>query len=105
MALRDHACVFPWCTRPARKLEPDGHPCDCDHVTAYKDRPQTCSCSLAPLCRRHHRLKTHSAWTNTILDPGTYLWSSPHGYQYLRDHHGTLDVSPDQRLTRRPPRD
>ena len=53
-------------------------------------------CRLAPLCRRHHRLKTHSAWTYTILEPGSYLWSSPHGYHYLRDHHGTLDVSPDR---------
>ena len=55
----------------------------------------TCSCNIAPLCRGHHRLKTHSGWTYTTLDPGTYLWSSPHGYQFLRDHHGTLDVSPD----------
>lgn len=96
VALRDHACVFPWCTRPARNLTPDGHPCDCDHVTPYRDDGgggQTCSCSLAPLCRTHHRLKTHSPWTYTVLDPGTYLWSSPHGYQYLRDHTGTLDVS------------
>ncbi len=97
VALRDHACVFPWCTRPARTLQPDGHPCDCDHIEPWRDDGggrQTCSCSLAPLCRTHHRLKTHSAWRYTTLDPGTYLWSSPHGYQYLRDHHGTLDVSP-----------
>jgi hypothetical protein len=31
-----------------------------------------------------------------MLEPGSYLWSSPHGYQFLRDHHGTLDVSPDR---------
>ena len=24
------------------------------------------------------------------------MWTSPHGYQYLRDHHGTLDVSRDR---------
>jgi hypothetical protein len=35
-----------------------------------------------------------------VLDPGTYLWTSPHGYQFLRDLSGTLDVSPDRR---RPP--
>ena len=28
------------------------------------------------------------------LEPGTYLWRSPLGYQYLRDHTGTLDVTP-----------
>ncbi len=107
VALRDHACVFPWCTRPARRLTPDDHGCDCDHARPWRqdgEEQQTCSCQLAPLCRRHHRLKTHGRWRYTILDPGTYLWSSPHGYQFLRDHHGTLDVSPD-RKTHHPPRD
>ncbi len=36
-----------------------------------------------------------------MLEAGSYLWTSPHGYQFLRDNHGTLDVSSD----RRPPRD
>jgi hypothetical protein len=31
-----------------------------------------------------------------MLEPGTFLWSSAHGYQFLRDHHGTLDVSRDR---------
>ncbi|MGZ5400042.1 MAG: hypothetical protein ACXWDM_08510, partial [Nocardioides sp.] len=78
------------------------HGCDCDHAVPYRDdggTHQTCSCSLAPLCRTHHRHKTHGAWTYTILEPGSYLWSSPHGDQYLRDHTGTLDVTP----SRRPP--
>ncbi len=92
--LRDDSCVFPWCTRPARA-------CDCDHVIAYAEGGTTCSCDLAPLCRRHHRLKTHSTWTYTVLEPGTYLWSSPHGYQFLRDDEGTLDVSPDRPPPRR----
>jgi hypothetical protein len=48
------------------------------------------------LCRRHHRLKTHTPWTYTVLDPGTYLWTSPHGYQLLRDPTGTLDITPDR---------
>ncbi len=26
-----------------------------------------------------------------------YLWTSKHGYQYLRDPDGTLDVSRDRR--------
>jgi hypothetical protein len=87
--LRDVTCVFPWCTRPARG-------CDHDHVVPHAAGGVTCSCNLAPLCRRHHRLKTHAiGWTYTVLDPGTYLWSSPHGYQFLRDHHGTSDVTHD----------
>ncbi|MCW2867308.1 MAG: endonuclease [Marmoricola sp.] len=87
--LLDHSCVFPWCNAPARTA-------DCDHVVAHGDGGPTCSCNLAPLCRRHHRLKTHATWTSTSVSPGTYLWSSPHGYQFLRDHHGTRDVTADR---------
>jgi hypothetical protein len=99
VAVRDRTCVFPWCTRPARTCRPDRpgeHPCDCDHVHPRSKNGPTCSCNLAPLCRRHHRLKTHSPWTYLVLDPGTYLWTSPHGYQFLRDPIGTLDVSSDR---------
>src|SRR5699024_7208083 len=46
VGLRDHTCVFPWCTRkPART--------DCDHTVAWKPDGSggpTCSCNLAPLC-------------------------------------------------------
>jgi len=97
VALRDHACVFPWCTRPARRLAPDRHGCDCDHVVPHGKGGATCTRQLAPLCRRHHRIKTHGGWGYTILEPGSYLWTSPHGYQYLRDHEGTLDVTGDRR--------
>jgi 5-methylcytosine-specific restriction endonuclease McrA len=88
--LRDHSCVFPWCSRSARKM-------DADHVVPYAEGGTTSSDNIAPLCRRHHRLKTHSAWTYTMRELGSFLWSSPHGYQFLRDHHGTLDVSRDRR--------
>jgi hypothetical protein len=89
-------CVFPWCTRPARALEPDEHDADCDHRVPYARVQHSCSCNTAPLCRRHHRAKTHAGWSYTALERGTYVWTSPHGYQYLRDHHGTLDVSRDR---------
>ncbi|MFZ2016819.1 MAG: HNH endonuclease [Nocardioides sp.] len=96
VAVRDHTCVFPWCTRPARRCHHDDHPCDDDHVVARGGAGPTCSCNIAPLCRRHHRLKTHSPWSYLVLDPGTYLWTTPHGYQFLRDETGTLDVSRDR---------
>jgi hypothetical protein len=110
VALRDHTCVFPWCTRPARRLPPTQHRagehgCDCDHVTPHARGGVTCTCQLAPLCRRHHRLKTHGGWTYTILEPGSYLWRSPHGYHYLRDHTGTHDVSRDRHPPPAPPPD
>ena len=96
VALRDATCVFPWCTRPARR-------CDCDHTVAHRDGGVTCSCNLAALCRRHHRLKTHSPWSYVALDPGRYLWTSPHGYQFLRDHRGTTDLSRDRPRQARSP--
>jgi hypothetical protein len=99
VALRDRTCVFPWCTRPARGCRPDdpvAPACDDDHVVPRARGGPTCSCNVAPLCRRHHRLKTHAPWTYLVVDPGTYLWTSPHGYQFLRDHTGTVDVSRDR---------
>ena len=84
--LINHACVFPWCTRSARA-------CDSDHIEPHDTGGPTCSDNIAPLCRKHHRLKTHGGWTYTPIERGTYLWTSPHGYTYLRDRTGTLDVS------------
>ncbi|MGA9749889.1 MAG: hypothetical protein WBQ50_20745, partial [Nocardioides sp.] len=39
------------------------------------------------------KLETHTAWHYVMLERGSYLWTSPHGYQFLRDHDGTLDVT------------
>ena len=84
-ALVDVHCVFPHCTQPAVR-------CDCDHGIPYALGGTTCSCNTAPLCRRHHRAKTHSAWDYVTLDRGTYLWTSPNGIQVIRDHRGTHPV-------------
>ena len=75
--LAQPVCAFPWCERPARR-------CDTDHVTAHGDGGPTCSCNLAPLCRRHHRAKTHTAWTYDKADSGAYVWRSPHGLHLLK---------------------
>ena len=93
-ALRDLTCVFPWCTRPARRLRPDQHGCDADHTTPYARGGRTCTCQLAPLCRTHHRAKTHADWRIRVLALGSYEWTSPHGLQWLRDHTGTRPVHP-----------
>ena len=63
-------CIFPWCTRPARR-------CDKDHRVPYDEGGTTCDCNLAPLCRRHHRHKTHRGFRYTIIEPGTWLWRTP----------------------------
>lgn len=84
--LRDRTCVHPRCTRPARA-------CDIDHIEPFdhahpESGGQTTTHNLAPLCRRHHRLKTHGGWRYAMLANGVYLWTSPHGYLFLRDHNG-----------------
>ena len=68
--LLNPTCVFPGCNRRAVH-------CDHDHITAHADGGTTCTCNIAPLCRGHHRLKTHGGWTYTKLDPTTYLWQAP----------------------------
>jgi len=65
VALRDRTCVFPWCTRPARNChpgdpdrhpgDPDRHLCDSDHIIPRGRNGPTCSCNVAPLCRRQPR--------------------------------------------------
>ncbi len=96
VVLRDRTCVFPHCTRPARR-------CDVDHVIPYdpdaeaEGRPQpgpTQTDNLACLCRGHHRLKTFTAWRYDMLAPGVFEWTSPHGYRYRRDHTGTTALDP-----------
>ncbi len=57
---RDRTCVFPWCGRNARR-------CDLDHIVPFDHQHPdrggpTATDNLAPLCRRHHRLKTKGRW-------------------------------------------
>ena len=96
--LRDGTCVFPWCTRPARR-------CDIDHIQAYdhttdaEHQPQpgpTHTDNLAALCRFHHRLKTHTAWRYEMVEPGAYVWTSPHGHQFRRDRTGSTALDPPE---------
>ena len=85
--LRDGTCVFAFCFRPAEK-------CDCEHRVPHEDGGPTCSCNQAPCCRRHHRAKTTGGWTYVTVEPGVYLWRSPLGYQYLKDHTAPLTSPP-----------
>ena len=96
--LRDGTCVFPWCTRPARR-------CDIDHIDSYdhtadaEGRPQpgpTHTDNLAALCRFHHRVKTHTAWRYQMVDPGGFVWTSPHGHRFRRDPSGSTALDPPE---------
>jgi hypothetical protein len=79
--LRDGHCVFPGCDRDARS-------CDLDHIQPYLSPDdggppgQTSTAGLACLCRRHHRLKTFTAWTYQRRADGDYQWTSPHRRTY-----------------------
>ena len=105
---RPHRCRGLRGPRPARHRDPAAEPHLClprlhPPRPGLRLRPRhrlrpgrtDLRCNIAPLCRGHHRLKTHGGWTYTKLDPTTYLWRSPHGHHYLRDHHGTSRASPD----------
>ena len=102
--LKRPTCVFPHCTRTSTRV-------DLDHIDEYvpPDRGgppgQTATDRLAPLCRRHHRAKTHPspvpsneagsttiAWDYVQLTPTTWLWTSPHGIRYLVHPDGTTTL-------------
>jgi hypothetical protein len=93
VVLRDAHCVFPGCGRDSRI-------CDLDHITEYLPMEdggppgQTRPGNLAPLCRSHHRAKTHTAWHYQRLDDGSYEWTAPTGHQYC--------VTPTSRRTATP---
>jgi Domain of unknown function (DUF222) len=68
--LRNPTCVFPGCAITATS-------CDLDHTIPWPHGP-TCPCNLGPLCRRHHRLKTHDpGWHLANHDNGTFTWTTP----------------------------
>ena len=76
---RDRHCRFPGCRRRATR-------CDLDHTTPWP-AGTTSADNLHALCRYHHRLKTHTAWTVTTGPNHTLTWTSPRGHTY----HSHLD--------------
>ena len=72
--LTNPTCVYPRCTRPSRSA-------DLDHVEEW-DGHNTDSRNLAPLCRGHHRYKTHGGWTVVRTAPTSFTWTSKYGYTY-----------------------
>jgi hypothetical protein len=80
VVLRDRHCIFPGCTRHARG-------CDLDHIDPYRHPDQggppgqTHPDNHAPLCRRHHRAKTHGTLSYHRLPDGSYHWTLPTGQE------------------------
>ena len=99
--LKRPTCVFPHCTRTSTRT-------DLDHIDEYVPPDQggppgqTSTATLAPLCRRHHRAKTHPSpvstssttvrWDYDQLTPTTWLWTSPHGLRFLVHPDGTTEL-------------
>jgi len=72
--LTNATCVYPHCSRPARSA-------DLDHVENW-DGHNTTSRNLAPLCRGHHRYKTHAGWDVVRTGPTSFTWTTKYGYSY-----------------------
>ena len=73
--VRDRHCRFPGCTRPASA-------CDLDHLAPWPAGATDVD-NLHALCRRHHRIKTHTGWQVVAGPNGTLIWTSPRGRVYL----------------------
>ena len=88
---RDLVCGFPWCGR--RGLHRD-----LDHIVEYARprRGRTAgsdnSHNMARLCRFHHRVKTHTAWTYWREPDDSLTWRSPTRQQFRVDSTGTTQL-------------
>ena len=72
---RDWTCTFPGCARCAADA-------DLDHMENF-DGSNTTAENLHPLCRTHHRIKTHAGWNPSRRPDGSTLWTSPTGHEYV----------------------
>ena len=73
---RTTTCSYYGCGQPAFR-------CDLDHTIPYDDGGITCQCDIAPLCRRHHRMKQTQRWMLEQVSPGVMAWLTPAGRRYI----------------------
>jgi hypothetical protein len=64
-------CLVPGCLRPAPA-------CELDHTLAYPQGP-TATTNLAPLCRRHHKVKHAMGYKLTTNPDGSHTLHTRHG--------------------------
>jgi hypothetical protein len=70
---RDRTCRHPGCGNHAGWA-------DLDHVVAHADGGETDCSNLCCLCRRHHRLKTHTrGWSYVMTCDGILTVTTPSG--------------------------
>ena len=76
---RDPLCIIRGCSRPAER-------CELDHRIPF-NKGATSADNLAPLCKRHHDLKTSGDWQLTKTSWGELVWITPTGRRYTLDAH------------------
>jgi hypothetical protein len=94
LAARDEHCRFPGCRRPVWR-------CDIDHTIDHAHGGPTCHHNLAHLCRSHHTVKHHTAWTVQQTAPGVLVWTSPTGRQHTDRPEPVIRFTPDNDDTQR----
>jgi hypothetical protein len=75
LVARHLTCVFPGCHRAAASS-------DLDHEPPWRPEGlggRTSSVDLRPLCRRHHRMKTHHLWDMEHFGRDGTAWYTPSG--------------------------
>jgi hypothetical protein len=77
---RDPLCVIRGCNRPAER-------CDLDHRIPFNSGGTTSAENMAPLCERHHNLKTSGDWQLPKTSWGDLVWITPTGRRYELDKH------------------
>ncbi len=75
LEIRHATCSYAGCQRPAER-------CDLDHTVPYDRGGRTCTCNLAPACRRHHKAKQTPGWRLVQSQPGHLTWTTPSGRSY-----------------------
>jgi hypothetical protein len=94
---RDRTCRHPGCGQPVARV-------DLDHVLSYADGGPTDCANLCCLCRRHHRLKTHSpGWRFVLTDQGVLRVTTPSGITRTTRPPGLRDRIEQRALPAPPP--
>jgi hypothetical protein len=88
MECRERFEVFPYGATPSHRADED-HTIPYVPITEGGSPGQTHPGNLGPLSRHHHRAKTHGGFTCHQPLPGLYLWRTPSGHWYRRDHTGS----------------
>lgn len=94
LVARDETCRFPGCRRSASGA-------DIDHTHDHAAGGTTRIDNLAHLCRHHHVMKHHTAWTARQLGDGELEWTSPAGYRHRERPAPIVRFVDSERIARR----